>query len=93
MSIPQNKSSVLILSRGVQKVPHLAAFLPEYDGWVSRYDAQVEAIAGWGYKPTADKARRLAKLNEAPYIALEDGFLRSIQLGRDGSPPLSQPPT
>ncbi|MFD1696815.1 hypothetical protein [Roseibium aestuarii] len=48
----------------------------------------VDAIAGWGHKPTADRARRLARLRGLPYLAFEDGLLRSVQPG-DGEPPLS----
>ncbi len=46
-------------------------------------------IFGWGHKPTADKARRYASQHNLPYIALEDGFLRSLDLGCKGVPPLS----
>lgn len=46
-------------------------------------------IYGWGHKPTADKARRYAVEHGLPYIALEDGFLRSLDLGCRGAPPLS----
>lgn len=47
------------------------------------------AVAGWGHKPTADKARRYAAQHNLPYIALEDGFLRSLDLGCKGAQPLS----
>lgn len=46
-------------------------------------------ILGWGHKPTADKARRYAAQHNLPYIALEDGFLRSLDLGCKGAQPLS----
>ena len=46
-------------------------------------------IIGWGHKPTADKARRYAAQHNLPYIALEDGFLRSLDLGCKGAQPLS----
>lgn len=48
-----------------------------------------KAILGWGHKPTADKARRYAVQHNLPYIALEDGFLRSLDLGCKGAQPLS----
>ena len=48
----------------------------------------VAAIAGWGHKPTAAFARNYAKRHGIPYLALEDGFLRSLGLGHD-SPPQS----
>ena len=47
------------------------------------------AIVGWGHKPTADKARCYALKHNLPYIALEDGFLRSLDLGCKGAQPLS----
>lgn len=46
-------------------------------------------IIGWGHKPTADKTRRYAVQHNLPYIALEDGFLRSLDLGCKGAQPLS----
>lgn len=46
-------------------------------------------VVGWGHKPTADKARRYATQHNLPYIALEDGFLRSLDLGCKGAQPLS----
>ena len=46
-------------------------------------------LVGWGHKPTADKARRYAAQHNLPYIALEDGFLRSLDLGCKGAQPLS----
>lgn len=46
-------------------------------------------VAGWGHKPTADRARRYAAEHGLPYIALEDGFLRSLDLGCRGAQPLS----
>lgn len=47
------------------------------------------AIAGWGYKPTSRKAQRLAERLGVPYIAIEDGFLRSLGLGVEGFQPHS----
>ncbi len=45
------------------------------------YGIAVEAIAGWGHKPTAAKARQLARRRRIPYVAFEDGFLRSVLPG------------
>lgn len=39
------------------------------------------AVAGWGHKQSADRARRLARVREIPYLALEDGLLRSLRPG------------
>lgn len=46
-------------------------------------------VLGWGHKPTSDKARHFALQHNLPYIALEDGFLRSLHLGCKGAQPLS----
>ena len=56
-----------------------------------RWERQLASImiVGWGHKPTADKARRYALKHNFPYIALEDGFLRSLNLGCKGAQPLS----
>ena len=50
--------------------------------------ARLDAVAGWGHKPTARSARQFAARHGLPYLALEDGFLRSVGLG-PGEPPLS----
>ena len=52
-------------------------------------DKSSNFVIGWGHKPTADKARRYAAQHYLPYIALEDGFLRSLDLGCKGAQPLS----
>jgi capsular polysaccharide export protein len=39
------------------------------------------AVAGWGHKPTANRARREALRRGLPYLAFEDGFLRSVKPG------------
>lgn len=43
-------------------------------------------IAGWGRKPTAARARKVAAHAGLPYVSLEDGFLRSFGLGVNGAP-------
>lgn len=35
----------------------------------------VDAVAGWGHKPTARHARTIARRKGLPYFALEDGFI------------------
>jgi capsular polysaccharide export protein len=39
------------------------------------------AVAGWGHKPTAERARSTARRRNLPYLAFEDGFLRSLHPG------------
>lgn len=40
-----------------------------------------QAVIGWGFKPTAARARAAAARAGAPYWAMEDGFFRSIDPG------------
>ena len=47
-----------------------------------------DAVAGWGHAPTADRARRLANRHGVPYLAFEDGPLRSVRPG-PAQPPMS----
>jgi capsular polysaccharide export protein len=46
------------------------------------------AVLGWGVKPSGQRGRNLAERWQMPFIALEDGFLRSFGTG-DRFPPLS----
>jgi len=46
----------------------------------------VDVVLGWGLRPSAARARRYAARHRLPYWALEDGFLRSLQLGRTDAP-------
>lgn len=39
------------------------------------------AAAGWGHKPTARRARACARAAGLPYVAIEDGFFRSVAPG------------
>src|SRR5690606_7252696 len=50
---------------------------------------RVDAVVGWGRKPNTERARRAAARRGVPYLTLEDGFLRSLDLGVRGAPPLS----
>jgi catechol 2,3-dioxygenase-like lactoylglutathione lyase family enzyme len=45
-------------------------------------------VAGWGHKPTADYAMAVAAKHKAPYLAIEDGWLRSVRPG-SAEPPSS----
>jgi capsular polysaccharide export protein len=62
---------------GCQPVRHLGLGTGDFD-----------FIAGWGMKPTGERARRLAERTDRPYLAIEDGFLRSVRPGQQ-EPPIS----
>src|SRR5690606_17817144 len=46
------------------------------------------SVAGWGHKPTADYARAVAARYDRAYLAIEDGWLRSVRPG-SAEPPSS----
>ncbi len=87
---PENsaKTPAWVCAPGVLKVPFLGAFLPDYD-LRALPGAEVQAVLGWGMKPTAATGRRWAQKNDRPYVALEDGFLRSVGIGEAGATSLS----
>lgn len=77
-----------VCAPGVWKLPFLAQFLPDHE--LRRLPGtDVRAVLGWGMKPTAETGRRWAAANRRPYVALEDGFLRSVGLGETGAASLS----
>jgi len=77
-----------VCAPGVMRVPNLATFLPDY-ALTSVPSPSVQAVIGWGMKPTAAAGRRWAERHGKPYVALEDGFLRSVGLGETGATSLS----
>jgi hypothetical protein len=95
-SLVEGPGWVGIMSQWVMwKVFHLGEFLdPEgTPRWLWRRGqkrpAGLKAIAGIGYKRSSDHARVLCKRWGIPYVALEDGFLRSSSLGVEGDTPMS----
>jgi capsular polysaccharide export protein len=55
--------------------------------WDSIPRPRFSAAAGWGHAATADRARRLAARSGKPYVAFEDGPLRSVKPG-PAQPPM-----
>ncbi len=47
-----------------------------------------DTVAVWGVSPTAHRGEGIAKRRGATLMRVEDPFLRSVGLGRDGEPPL-----
>ncbi len=82
---------VAILSSGVWQlrdaIREITGFEPVR--WLPPFQQpKFGCVVGWGLKPTASKARELSIKSDSSYIALEDGFIRSVRPGAD-QPPLS----
>lgn len=79
-----------LFSHGIANIARLEVLLGEKTTLVRTAGGakKCRCIAGWGMKQTATRARRVAERLGLPYLALEDGFLRSVGLGMQ-EPPLS----
>lgn len=86
----QARTRIGVMSRALARTPHLATLLNAeiVTPRLGRLPNSIDSIAGWGHKATVDRTRASAYRRKLPYLALEDGFLRSIELGHD-APPLS----
>ena len=95
--MPSDRTPVIAAAtRGILHRRHLSVLLADW-GTPRLFDPGVladspdapEYVAGWGYKPTAEHARGWAAANGLPYLALEDGLIRSYGLGVSGADALS----
>lgn len=79
-----------VFSGGIARIPFLAVLLGEAVRKLSRFNGRqkVSAVIGWGLRPSAHYAKKYAQRHGLPYVALEDGFLRSFHTGQH-QPPLS----
>lgn len=79
-----------VTSGGIAKIPFIDVFLGARTCSTSSRLAKDDlvAVAGWGTKPSGQRAAALATRLDLPVIFLEDGFLRSYFAGKD-HPPLS----
>lgn len=82
---------VAVFTQGLARLEQLGAFVRAEQVVYRPRAAQsssIDAVVGWGHKRTANRARAYAERQRLPYLALEDGFLRSVRLGSQ-DPPLS----
>src|SRR5688500_11973246 len=72
----------------LRSIPHLAAF---FNGRpvVGLRSAEAQGLLGWGLRRSGRQAATLAKRKNLPFAALEDGFLRSVGLGKAGAASVS----
>lgn len=85
-------NTVAVFSSGMAKIPALAELLGARRVVLRPSAAEaraIDAVVGWGEKPSSRAARAYAERNRLPYFRAEDGFLRSVGLGVAGDPPLS----
>ncbi|MEO1640005.1 MAG: capsular polysaccharide biosynthesis protein [Pseudomonadota bacterium] len=47
-----------------------------------------DAVGVWGHSPTAPRGEAVAARKDAPVVRVEDTFLRSVKLGKDGDVPI-----
>lgn len=81
-----------IFSSGIWRIPHLENFLAQPCQKLSPMrplPAEIDTVAVWGHRPSARKPVELAQAAGKPILRLEDGFIRSLDLGVSGAPPLS----
>lgn len=73
-----------------QRFPDLAAMLGRWRVVSAETHAlAADGFAGWGRKLPARMVQRLAQARQRPFWTLEDGFLRSVGLGKHGWPGVS----
>ena len=72
---------LIFSNKKISKIPNIHAFLN------SR--SHHKTIIGWGRKPSYFRAKAYAEKHKLQCISLEDGFIRSLGLGKEGYPPLS----
>lgn len=84
MSLP-SEGAIGVLSHGIRRIEHLSAFLGEPVAPVHPLRGAavpLSAVAAWGRRPTARKARAFANSRGIErFLCLEDGFLRSLYPG------------
>ncbi|HCC12534.1 MAG TPA: beta-3-deoxy-D-manno-oct-2-ulosonic acid transferase, partial [Atlantibacter hermannii] len=79
-----------IFSGGIWRIPFRESFIP---GPHQKLSSQrpippgIDAVAVWGYRPSAHKPALLAEAAGLPVVRLEDGFIRSLGLGVNGCAP------
>lgn len=78
-----------VFSKGIVTIPFLESFLQDEVVLNPLDVGSLTFVAGWGRKPTARQALEISRKYHIPYLSLEDGFIRSVELGVDKGQPLS----
>ena len=89
---PVASTSIGVLSDGIWRIPHLAAFFPiairQLSRWQRSPPTDVAWVAAWGYRPSRRRVEHYATRHKLPILTIEDGFVRSIGLGQQGDAPM-----
>ncbi|MCJ0829605.1 capsular polysaccharide biosynthesis protein [Acinetobacter sp. NIPH1876] len=81
---------MILCSKKIRKIPAIEQFVgEEVSSLMSRFWKESQNFGGWGRKPSSFRAEKHAQKYETESVCLEDGFIRSLGLGKQGSPPLS----
>lgn len=70
-------------NRKIENIPNIQCFLQE------NASSERNIYVGWGRKASFQRAAALAQRHAATCLCVEDGFIRSLGLGKHGYPPLS----
>ncbi|MFT4021733.1 MAG: capsular polysaccharide biosynthesis protein [Acinetobacter sp.] len=85
-----NNNMLLVCSKKMAQIPAIEIFTQHQIAYKRlALNENTCAIAGWGRKASFFRAQQLAETKRLDCICLEDGFIRSLGLGKQGFPPLS----
>ena len=88
--LPQDGCVLAMSFVTLRRFPDLATMLaPWHPTALETGFSRADGFAGWGQKLPARLAARLAKALHKPFWTLEDGFLRSVGLGKAHCPSVS----
>ncbi|MDY6530933.1 capsular polysaccharide biosynthesis protein [Acinetobacter faecalis] len=72
------------------KIVAIEQFVDDKVSLLKKYKKINKCVAGWGRKKSFFRAQKYAQRYSVSLACLEDGFIRSLGLGKDGYPSLSQ---
>ncbi|MEZ0167568.1 capsular polysaccharide biosynthesis protein [Microvirga sp. TS319] len=87
--LPPSGQRLAAATSGLCSTPHFPAFFSAEALLPLRARADCTGIVGWGLKRSSQRAKKLAAQRGLPFWHLEDGFLRSVGLGKSGAPTVS----
>ncbi len=84
--LPQKNARLLAFTPTLLRFPLIGAALDTSRmGSAELLTRPADGVIGWGQKPLARAAKQLAQMRGLPFWSLEDGFLRSVGLGKAGA--------